>query len=112
MATPVTATKAATPATPPKATQAERFETIEEGFLSYSPHQAVEIPMHAAIINAQPGKTGVRFYYRCIPGQQTANREFEMILSGQPLPPNNWRYITTLQETGGGGPFHLFERRA
>lgn len=71
--------------------------------------QNIEIPAGATILTSQIQKDDLVLWFMCIEGSAKCTRKIAIYGTGNPMPSNPGKYISTFQLQNGDLVFHVFE---
>ena len=71
--------------------------------------QRIEVPAGATILTSQMQKDELALWFMCIEGSAKSTRTIAIYGTGNPMPDNPGKYISTIQLQNGDLVFHVFE---
>lgn len=77
--------------------------------LRITDRQTVDMPAGAQVLTAQLQRGVLQMWALCDPAAEKTPRTFSVFGTGNPMPNNPGRYVSTFQLSGGELVFHLFE---
>jgi len=77
--------------------------------LRITDRQTLDMPAGAQVLTAQLQRGVLQLWALCDPLAEKAPRTFNVFGTGNPLPAQPGRYVSTFQMSGGELVFHVFE---
>lgn len=77
--------------------------------LQISDRQIIEVPSGATMLTSQIQKDELVLWYQCIESSAKVTRTIAIYGTGNPMPSNPGKYISTFQIQNGDLVFHVYE---